>query len=241
VYRGRVLEDELAVLVAGTVAVGDDRAHAGGFGGDQRMGAESMMSGASHDGIDSAAEPTVLSRPGTCVTSLLDVLEGSQRVARGASAAPSVAPSVAPSIAGDLNDDTRSEAGSVATLPPTDLTWEKDSHTGVNAKDAADPGEPAPGEPRTVTLKRLAEAAAAAHASVAVGGRGRVWSAFQRERSRFTRGVRLGNRVRRHRDNHSGRRAQSSRGGDVPGRLYRRGARAAPHARGPPAFAHPAG
>jgi hypothetical protein len=79
-----------------------------------------MMSGASHDGIDSAAEPTVLSRPGTCVTSLLDVLEGSQRVARGASAAPSVAPSVAPSIAGDLNDDTRSEAGSVATLPPTD-------------------------------------------------------------------------------------------------------------------------
>ena len=27
VYRGRVLEDELAVLVAGTVAVGDDRAH----------------------------------------------------------------------------------------------------------------------------------------------------------------------------------------------------------------------
>jgi hypothetical protein len=29
VYRGRVLEDELAVLVAGTVAVGDDRAHAG--------------------------------------------------------------------------------------------------------------------------------------------------------------------------------------------------------------------
>jgi hypothetical protein len=131
-----------------------------------------MMSGASHDGIDSAAEPTVLSRPGTCVTSLLDVLEGSQRVARGASAAPSVAPSVAPSIAGDLNDDTRSEAGSVATLPPTDLTWEKDSHTGVNAKDAADPGEPAPGEPRTVTLKRLAEAAAAAHASVAVGGGG---------------------------------------------------------------------
>ena len=85
----------------------------------------------------------------------------------------SVAPSVAPSIAGDLNDDTRSEAGSVATLPPTDLgTWEKDSHTGVNAKDAADPGEPAPGEPRTVTLKRLAEAAAAAHASVAVGGGG---------------------------------------------------------------------
>ena len=152
VYRGRVLEDELAVLVAGTVAVGDDRAHAGGFGGDQRMGVESMMSGASHDGIDSAAEPTVLSRPGTCVTSLLDVLEGSQRVARGASAAPSVAPSVAPSIAGDLNDDTRSEAGSVATLPPTDLgTWEKDSHTGVNAKDATDPGEPAPGEPRTVT------------------------------------------------------------------------------------------
>ena len=132
-----------------------------------------MMSGASHDGIDSAAEPTVLSRPGTCVTSLLDVLEGSQRVARGASAAPSVAPSVAPSIAGDLNDDTRSEAGSVATLPPTDLgTWEKDSHTGVNAKDATDPGEPAPGEPRTVTLKRLAEAAAAAHASVAVGGGG---------------------------------------------------------------------
>ena len=131
------------------------------------------MSGASHDGIDSAAEPTVLSRPGTCVTSLLDVLEGSQRVARGASAAPSVAPSVAPSIAGDLNDDTRSEAGSVATLPPTDLgTWEKDSHTGVNAKDATDPGEPAPGEPRTVTLKRLAEAAAAAHASVAVGGGG---------------------------------------------------------------------
>ena len=172
VYRGRVLEDELAVLVAGTVAVGDDRAHAGGFGGDQRMGVESMMSGASHDGIDSAAEPTVLSRPGTCVTSLLDVLEGSQRVARGASAAPSVAPSVAPSIAGDLNDDTRSEAGSVATLPPTDLTWEKDSHTGVNAKDATDPGEPAPGEPRTVTLKRLAEAAAAAHASVAVGGGG---------------------------------------------------------------------
>ena len=172
VYRGRVLEDELAVLVAGTVAVGDDRAQAGGFGGDQRMGVESMMSGASTDGIDSAAEPTVLSRPGTCVTSLLDVLEGSQRVARGASAAPSVAPSVAPSIAGDLNDDTRSEAGSVATLPPTDLTWEKDSHTGVNAKDAADPGEPAPGEPRTVTLKRLAEAAAAAHASVAVGGGG---------------------------------------------------------------------
>ena len=173
VYRGRVLEDELAVLVAGTVAVGDDRAHGVGFGGDQRMGVESMMSGASHDGIDSAAEPTVLSRPGTCVTSLLDVLEGSQRVARGASAAPSVAPSVAPSIAGDLNDDTRSEAGSVATLPPTDLgTWEKDSHTGVNAKDAADPGEPAPGEPRTVTLKRLAEAAAAAHASVAVGGGG---------------------------------------------------------------------
>ena len=172
VYRGRVLEDELAVLVAGTVAVGDDRAHGVGFGGDRGSGAESMMSGASHD-VDSAAEPTVLSRPGTCVTSLLDVLEGSQRVARGASAAPSVAPSVAPSIAGDLNDDTRSEAGSVATLPPTDLgTWEKDSHTGVNAKDAADPGEPAPGEPRTVTLKRLAEAAAAAHASVAVGGGG---------------------------------------------------------------------
>ena len=35
------------------------------------------------------------------------------------------------------------------------------------------------------------------------GGRGRVWSAFQRARSRFTRGVRLGNRVRRHRDDHA--------------------------------------
>ena len=206
------------------------------------MGVESMMSGASHDGIDSAAEPTVLSRPGTCVTSLLDVLEGSQRVARGASAAPSVAPSVAPSIAGDLNDDTRSEAGSVATLPPTDLgTWEKDSHTGVNAKDATDPGEPAPGEPRTVHVETPGGSRRGGARERRRGGRGRVWSAFQRARSRFTRGVRLGNRVRRHRDDHSGRRAQSSRGGDVPGRFIRRGARAAPHARGPPALAHPAG
>ena len=73
------------------------------------------------------------------------------------------------------------------------------------------------------------------------GWRGRVWSAFQRARSRFTRGVRLGNRVRRHRDNHSGRRAQSSRGGDVPGR-FSAGAHAPPptHVDRPPSHIPPA-
>ena len=81
VYRGRVLEDELAILAAGTVAVGDDCAD---VHGDSALDEKSV-------------EPTVLSKPGTALVSLLDVLEGSQRVARGASAAPSLAPSAPPS------------------------------------------------------------------------------------------------------------------------------------------------
>ena len=107
-YRGRVLEDELAILAAGTVAVGDDCAD---VHGDSALDEKSV-------------EPTVLSKPGTALVSLLDVLEGSQRVARGASAAPSLAPSAPPSTcAGDPDDvrtipdvDARSDAGSVAAI-----------------------------------------------------------------------------------------------------------------------------
>ena len=56
VFRGRVREDDVVVLVAGAVALGDDP-------GDVRR--------------PGAREPTVVTRPGTTLNSLLDVLEGS--------------------------------------------------------------------------------------------------------------------------------------------------------------------
>ena len=165
VYRGRVLEDELAILAAGTVAVGDDC--------DDDYVYEK-----------SAGEPTVLSKPGTALVSLLDVLEGSQRVARGASAAPSLAPSAPPSHAGDPDDvrtipdvDARSDAGSerAAIANEWDVRASGTNASGPRSGAASpargdQPETARPGEPRTVTLKRLAEAAAAAHASVAKGG-----------------------------------------------------------------------
>ena len=119
VYRGRVLEDELAILAAGTVAVGDDC--------DDDYVYEK-----------SAGEPTVLSKPGTALVSLLDVLEGSQRVARGASAAPSLAPSAPPSHAGDPDDvrtipdvDARSDAGSERAAIANE--WDVRGASGTNA------------------------------------------------------------------------------------------------------------
>ena len=165
VHRGRVLEDELAILAAGTVAVGDDC--------DDDYVYEK-----------SAGEPTVLSKPGTALVSLLDVLEGSQRVARGASAAPSLAPSAPPSHAGDPDDvrtipdvDARSDAGSerAAIANEWDVRASGTNASGPRSGAASpargdQPETARPGEPRTVTLKRLAEAAAAAHASVAKGG-----------------------------------------------------------------------
>ena len=56
VYRGRVLEDELAILAAGTVAVGDDS-------DDQSASGE--FSGLSGEFSEKRPEPTVLSKPGT--------------------------------------------------------------------------------------------------------------------------------------------------------------------------------
>ena len=56
VFRGRAREDDIVVLVSGAVALGDDP-------GDV--------------GVEDAAEPTVVTRPGTTLNSLLDVLEGS--------------------------------------------------------------------------------------------------------------------------------------------------------------------
>ena len=79
VFRGRVREDDIVVLVAGAVALGDDP---GDVGVD-----DSVFSDAR------GAEPTVVTRPGTTLNSLLDVLEGSlsahaeERATRAASTA----------------------------------------------------------------------------------------------------------------------------------------------------------
>ena len=61
VFRGRAREDDIVVLVSGAVALGDDP---GDVGVDDSV-------------FSDAAEPTVVTRPGTTLNSLLDVLEGS--------------------------------------------------------------------------------------------------------------------------------------------------------------------
>ena len=91
VFRGRAREDDIVVLVSGAVALGDDP-------GDV--------------GVEDAAEPTVVTRPGTTLNSLLDVLEGSlsahtdERATRLVDAAAEAAAEAAANVEADANVDS---------------------------------------------------------------------------------------------------------------------------------------
>jgi CRP-like cAMP-binding protein len=70
VFRGRVRDDELAVLVSGSVVLGEFSATHGGYAGDEEDTEQRAFF--------KSGGATVITRPGVVLNSLLDVLEGSE-------------------------------------------------------------------------------------------------------------------------------------------------------------------
>ena len=127
VFRGRVRDDELAVLVSGAVAVGDFSGAAGFAGATRRETAALDGADAFSDAFFEGGGATVIRDRGVALNSLLDVLEGSEHahVAARAGGAGSAgiptraeSPRRAPSAAGGAGGRSGSALAADPSLNP---------------------------------------------------------------------------------------------------------------------------